>query len=102
MCATRGGSIESADVGEQLELDVVGVSEHDHDRAGEAARLGDRRVRDATLEQPSTPPLELGPVGDREREVIESGHGLVEAEPSRAAVRDETEANAELVVSEVD
>ena len=61
---------------EQLQGDVVGVTE----RQGRAVvGVGDPAVVDAELLQAGLPFLQLGPVGDPEREVVQAGAVLVEA-----------------------
>src|SRR5581483_2937788 len=59
----------------QLELDVVGVAEHEH---GAVVTLGNRRVHDVPLLDPQLPSLQLGAAVDAGADVVEAGAELVE------------------------
>src|SRR3954463_2707540 len=61
--------------GDELELDVVGVSEHDD---GVAALIVDRGVLDTEVGESCLPDVELGPAGHEEADVVEPGAGFGE------------------------
>src|SRR6185503_14821984 len=65
-------------VGEQFELDVVRVPEDQDVRTWDRVRLVDRRVRDRRVGQALGPAIELGAVGDGERQMVQADSGLVE------------------------
>src|SRR5260221_7149143 len=56
--------------GHELELDVVGVSEHEY---RVAALVVDRRVIDSEFGELRLPGVQLGATGNHEADVVESG-----------------------------
>ncbi len=89
-------------IDEELELDVVGIAEHDDQRSRDAARFGDGRVLHRVTVEMCTPLDELGAIGDCEREVVEARRRLVEAAAGLRAVLDEPQADGQAVMTEED
>src|ERR1700692_84041 len=70
------GSGPASGHGHELELDVVGVSEHEY---RVAALVVDRRMLDSQFGEPRFPGVQLGASRHREADVVESGPRLRES-----------------------
>jgi hypothetical protein len=87
---------------EELKLDVVRIAEHEHERPLDRVGRRDRRRRDACTIQSKCPRVELVTVPHGEREVVESGSGLVEFLETTVAVLRQAEPDGEVVMPKED
>jgi hypothetical protein len=74
----RSGIARSAGLAEDLELDVVGIPEHDHRVRHRLVGVDHAGVLDTELVQPGCPGVQVAAAGDAEGDVVQARPALVE------------------------